>query len=78
MTWHVSPSQSFQGSSVAYPDLEKLGELRVITKAEYSIKLDAIEGMTLNAGIDWEWESEVDPGISPNDFNVYVTLGVEF
>jgi putative salt-induced outer membrane protein YdiY len=78
LDWHVSEKQEFHLGSTAYPDLDELGELRVITKAEYTIELDAMEGLVFAAGIDWEWQSQTDPGIKPNDFNAYLSLGMKF
>ena len=78
MSWHVRKNQTFTGAATAFPNLTDFDDARVVAKAEYSIKFDALDGLSLNAGLDYEWQSITDPGISPNDLKVYVSLGLDF
>ncbi len=78
LTWYISKRQNLSTQLTFFPDLDGTGEFRFITKAEWLLKLDALEGLNFKLGLDYEHQSQTDPGISPNDVTVYGTLVLEF
>ncbi len=42
------------------------------------MKLNRWEGVALKVGLEHEYQSVNDPGVSPNDLKVYASLAVSF
>ena len=78
LEWNVAPGQAFSTDTAIYPNLQDLDDYRVVTNARYTMEMDALEGLNLTVGIAHEWQSRVDPGVPPNDFTAYVSLGLDF
>ena len=78
LTWHISQRQNLSTQLTFFPELDDTAEFRLVTKGEWLLKLDAHEGLSFKLGIDYEHQSQTDPGISPNDVTVYGTLVLDF
>ncbi len=78
LTWHISQRQRLSTQLTFFPDLDDSGEFRAVTKAQWWLKLDALEGLSFKLGLDFEHQSQTDPGVSPNDVTVYGTLVLDF
>ncbi len=78
LTWHISQRQRLSTQLTFFPDLDDTGEFRAVTKAQWWLKLDALEGLSFKLGLDFEHQSQTDPDVSPNDVTVYGTLVLDF
>ncbi len=65
-------------SSIAYPDLNDLGEYRWVSSAKWAFLLDKETKLSLNAGVEHEYQSVVDADREHNDLRVTAGLGLEF
>ncbi len=78
LTWHISQRQNLSTQLTYFPDLEDTGEFRAVTKAQWWLKLDGLEGLSFKLGLDFEHQSQTDPGVSSNDLSIYGTLVLDF
>ncbi len=78
LTWRISQRQHLSTQLTFFPDLDDTGEFRAVTKAQWWLKLDSLEGLSFKLGLDFEHQSQTDPDISPNDVTVYGTLVLDF
>lgn len=78
LIWHISRKQHLSTQLTFFPNLDDSGEFRAVTKAQWWLKLDAVEGLSFKLGLDFEHQSQTDPDVSPNDVTVYVTLVLDF
>jgi putative salt-induced outer membrane protein YdiY len=65
-------------SSTVFPDLLELGEFRWVNAAGWTFLLDKETRLSLNAGVQHEYQSQVDEGREHNDLRVTAGLGLEF
>jgi putative salt-induced outer membrane protein YdiY len=65
-------------SSTIYPDLNDLGEFRWLNAAGWKFLLDQETMLSLNAGVEHEYQSKVDPGRKQNDVRATVGVALEF
>lgn len=65
-------------SSTVFPDLNELGEYRWVNAAGWSFLLDAESQLSLNAGVEHEYQSQVDPGRENNDIRATIGVALEF
>ena len=42
------------------------------------MRVGRLDGVTLNAGYFYEYQSEVDPGIEHNDLQFFISMGIDF
>ena len=49
-----------------------------MSRAGWSLRLDRLDGISLNAGYYYEYQSEIDPGVDPNDLQFFISMGIEF
>ena len=63
-----------------YPDAdtEDFGEFRLTSRAEWAYDLEILEGLAFVVGYNYEYQSRTDPGVDPNDLNIYLSLGMNF
>ncbi len=78
LTWYISQRQNLSTQLTYFPDLEDTGEFRAVTKAQWLLKLDGLEGLSFKLGLDYEHQSQTDPGVSSNDLSIYGTLVLDF
>ncbi len=76
--WRISTRQRFTIDGTFFPGITNPDQIRFVSRANWSLRLDRLEGITLNAGYFYEYQSEVDPGIDPNDLQFFISLGVDF
>jgi putative salt-induced outer membrane protein YdiY len=77
-TWQISERQAFEASSTIYPDLEEMGEFRLVNTAGWSLLLDEETAMSLSAGLQHEYQSDVDGDTKENDFRLFAGLQFDF
>ncbi|MHC4414405.1 MAG: DUF481 domain-containing protein [Planctomycetota bacterium] len=76
--WYITDRQRLTGRSTIFPDLDETGEFRALSKLDWTLDLDRWDGVALRFGLEWEYQSINDPGVSPNDLDVYASLVVGF
>ncbi len=76
--WRISNRQRFSVDATIFPGISNRGEYRFVSRASWSLRLDRIDGISLNAGYYYEYQSEVDPGIDPNDLQFFISIGLDF
>jgi putative salt-induced outer membrane protein YdiY len=78
ITWKLTDNQTLTGKATIYPDLEELSEFRLVSNAEWKVKINRAEGLSLKFGVENEYES-ITPGNSKhNDFKYYGALDYAF
>ncbi|MEZ6209625.1 MAG: DUF481 domain-containing protein [Phycisphaerales bacterium] len=77
-SWKISEKSSLVFDSTIYPDLKNTGEYRTLSNAGYSILLDEKTNLSLTAGLQHEYQSEVDSGREHSDVRLFAGLALEF
>ena len=78
LVWNISRRQKLSFDAVSYPNISEQGEHRLVSRGTWSMKLDNLDGISLNLGYNYEYQSRPDPGVDPNDLQIYATIGVDF
>jgi len=79
LVWKIDDRSSIKQGLEVYPDLEEMGEYRLIARIDYEIALNAKNDLFMNAGVRDEYDSYVEPtGDSTNDIKVYVGIKAKF
>lgn len=78
LVWQVTPHQRFAAGSTIFPNIEESGEFRVVTNAEWVLKLNTFDGLSLKLGLAHEHQSLTDPGIEQNDVSIYGAFVLDF
>ena len=79
LVWKIDDRSSIKQGLDVYPDLEEMGEYRLIARIDYEIALNAKNDLFMNAGVRDEYDSYVEPtGDSTNDIKVYVGIKAKF
>jgi len=79
LVWKIDDRSSIKQGAEIYPDLEEMGEFRLIARLDYEIALSAKKDLFMSAGVRDEYDSYVEPtGESTNDIKVYVGIKAAF
>ncbi len=78
LLWQLNSWQDLTASTTLFPALDDLGEFRIVSKIEWSMKMDAMDGVSLKLGLAHEHQSRVDAGNSHDQLSVYAALGIDF
>lgn len=76
--WQIAEKHSLTFSSTIYPDLDDVGEFRMLNTLAWSLLLDEQNGLSLSAGLRHEYQSVVDPDRDRNDLRLYAGLQLDF
>ncbi len=76
--WNISERQKLTAHATVFPDLGDVGRYRSLSGAEWSIKIDRADGLSLKFGIEHEYQSETDDDSDHNDFRYYGALVFDF
>jgi putative salt-induced outer membrane protein YdiY len=77
--WKITRNQSFHVVNQLYAEFTpNAGELRNWTQANYRIGLAEAPALSLNTGVENEYDTDPDPGDKSNDLKYYVSLGLDF
>lgn len=76
--WLINELQRLEMSGNIAPDLSDVGEFRVISRAEWKLKVDPELDLSLTIGARWQYESKVPAGDVHNDLRVYAGLQLGF
>lgn len=78
LAWLISQVQRLELSSNVAPDLSDFGEFRVISRAEWQLKLDPEFDLSLTMGVRSQYQSDVPPGDVHHDLRIYAGLKLGF
>jgi len=76
--WRISERQTLEGGTTIYPDLNDTGEFRAVSSLGWAVQLDPKSNMSLTAGLEHEYESQVDAGIDNHDLRVFAGMAFDF
>lgn len=76
--WLPREGQRLTAYNTVYPSLSDPGELRNLTGLDWSIAISEGLGLSLNLGVQNEYETKVDPGIEKNDLLYRAALLYDF
>ena len=77
-TWAISEKQSFSVNNSFFIETRpSAGPFRNFTRARWSLALLDRPKLSLNLGVDNEYESRPEEGDEPNDLTYFVSLGVD-
>lgn len=77
-SWKVTDNSELVFDSTIYPDLDNTGEFRTLSNVGYSVLLDEATSLSLTAGLQHEYQSDVDPGREKSDIRLFAGLALEF
>ena len=78
LAWNISRRQRISFDWTYFPNISEQGQHRLVSRGTWSLRLDTMDGISLNMGYNYEFQSRPDPGIDPTDLQIYVTIGVDF
>ena len=79
LVWKIDERSKLTQGLDFFPDLENLGEYRLIFRIDYEIALSPKGDLKGTAGVRDEYDSYVEPtGDSSNDLKIYAGLKVDF
>lgn len=76
--WQIAEKHELTFSSTIYPDLDDVGEFRMLNTLAWTLLLDEQNGLSLSAGLRHEYQSVVDPDRDRNDLRLYAGLQLDF
>ncbi len=76
--WLPAAGQKVTAFNTIYPSLSDGGEFRNLTGVDWSLAISSALGLSLNLGVQNEYESKVDPGIEKNDLLYRAALLYDF
>ena len=76
--WRISEHHSLSLSNTIYPALNDLGEFRNLSTFAWKWKLLEDPGLSLVAGVDNEYLSEVESGLKHDDLKYSTSIGIDF
>lgn len=76
--WLPREGQKITAFTTFYPSLSDLGEFRNLTGADWSVAISEAAGLSLNLGVQNEYESDVPTGIEKNDLLYRAALLYDF
>jgi len=77
-TWVINEKHSINFKSTIYPNQEDFTEFRMISTADWTIKLDPASGLSLKIGLWDEYETDVPKGYKNNDMRVFASVVIDF
>lgn len=78
LRWKINDRQTLSAHTTLYPDLGDFFEFRVVSGIAWNMAIDTARGLSLNFGIDNEYESSTEGDIEHNDFKFYGGLSIGF
>lgn len=76
--WRISEHHSLSLSNKIFPALNDLGEFRNLSVFAWKWKLLEDPGLSLIAGVDNEYLSQVESGLKHNDVKYSTSIGIDF
>jgi putative salt-induced outer membrane protein YdiY len=76
--WQIADKHTLTFASTIFPDLGDLGEYRWVSSAGWSYLMDEKNRLSLTAGVQYEYDSLVDPGNTHYDLRAFVGQQMDF
>lgn len=77
-SWKINEKLSVEASNTIYPALNQLGEYRNVSSLSWRWKLAEDPSLSLNVGVNNEYQTDVPEGNRHNDFKYFGTVGLGF
>lgn len=74
LSWKINDRQTLNFSNYIYPDLGEIGEFRNVTTADWAIKIDNVDNLSLKFGLANEYESNAPSDTKKNDLKYFGAL----
>ena len=78
LKWQIAPNHTFAAGVTVFPSLKDSGEFRALASADWTLKLDQADGLSLKFGVVNEYDSLAGDGTDKNDLKYYGALVVDF
>lgn len=78
LEWNINEDQTLTAAAAYFPELEELSEFRTEESVTWSISLNEADTLSLNASLEHEHQSRVDPGRDKNDTRIAIGIGYEW
>lgn len=75
--WWIDKHQTIEGSVYIAPDITDFGQYRLLARLDWTFRLDP-RGLSLVGGLREEFQSNVGPGSTNNDFRYYAGIRFDF
>lgn len=76
--WRITTNQRLTGATTFHPDLDDMGEYRIRSNADWTLRLSHADGINLKFGLQNEYQSKVREGFENNDLKSYGTIVIDF
>ena len=76
--WKLAENHTIEVSNRFFQAVNEDSPYRNLTDAKWKWQLSDDPGLSLNLGIENEYESDPVPGVEPNDLKYFTSLGIDF
>lgn len=76
--WDISEFQSLEASCWIAPEFEDFSDYLLLSRLEWSVKIDPTLGMSFLGGLRYQYQSNVPAGDNPDDLRVYAGIKLDF
>ena len=78
LVWKLTPAQKIEASNFFYYAFTPWAEFRNVSDLHWQWDLAEKPALSLKAGLENEYQSDVEAGIKKNDLKYYLALGLDF
>ena len=79
LEWDITDRQVFTFSHRFFPSLRDRSDFRAVSTAGWDISMDDLaQGLSLNLGVEHEYETRVPEDIRESDIRIFAGLGIAF
>ena len=78
LNWAPKKNHTLAAAVTAFPSLDDVGEVRVRASADWTLKIDQADGMSLKLGVVDEYDSLAGGTTKKNDLKYYAALVIDF
>jgi putative salt-induced outer membrane protein YdiY len=78
IVWSLTPSQKLEASNIFYYSFTPWAEFRNVSNVNWKWDLAQNPALSLNAGLENEYQSDVASGVKKNDLKYYTSIGIDF
>lgn len=76
--WDITEFQSLEASCWVAPEFEDFSDYLLLSRLEWSVKIDPTLGMSFLGGLRYQYQSNVPAGDNPDDLRVYAGIKLDF
>jgi putative salt-induced outer membrane protein YdiY len=78
LVWNLTPNQKIEASNFIYYSFTPWGEFRNVSNLDWKWDLAQKPALSLKAGLENEYQSDVASGVKKNDLKYYTSIGIDF